>query len=190
VTTARWRCFVAAPLDDALRSALAASVAAWSRQSPAGAMRWSEPDAWHLTLAFIGGVDPNDVPGIASLVAGVAADHQPMRLPTGRLGAFPRSGSARVLWYAVGDPEGSLGAVAADLARALGLASGEPYRPHVTLARARRGHVDLRGWIEPASVSAPEATLGVEHLALMRSHLGGGPARYETLATLALGGAS
>ncbi len=186
----RWRCFVAAPLDDALRSALAASVATWSQQPPADAFRWSEPEAWHLTLAFIGGVHADDVPGIASLVARVAADHDPMRLPTGRLGAFPRSGSARVLWYAVGDPECSLGAIAADLGRALGLPPDETYRPHVTLARARRGHVDLRGWIEPASVSAPEATLAVDHLALMRSQLGGGPARYETLATLDLGGAS
>lgn len=189
MTAARWRCFVAAPLDDALRSALAASVARWCRQPPADALRWGEPGAWHLTLAFIGGVDPDDLPGIASLVAGVAADHRPMRLPTGRLGAFPRSGSARVLWYAVGDPEGTLAAVAADLAGALELPRDEPYRPHVSLARARRGHVDLRGWIEPASLSAPEATLGVDHLELMRSHPGGGPARYETLASLALGGA-
>jgi RNA 2',3'-cyclic 3'-phosphodiesterase len=189
VTAARWRCFVAAPLDDALRSALADSVARWSRQPPADALRWSEPGTWHLTLAFIGGVDSDDVPGIARTVGTVAAAGQPMRLPTGRLGAFPRSGSARVLWYAVGDPAGALGAVAADLARALGLTQDEPSRPHVTLARARRGHVDLRGWIEPASASAPEATLDVDHLELVRSHLGSGPARYETLATLALGGA-
>lgn len=172
-----------------LRSALAASVATWSQESPADALRWSEPEAWHLTQAFIGVVDVDDVPGIASLVAGVAVDHQPTRLPTGRLGAFPRSGSARVLWYAAGDPDGSLGTVAASLADALGLSRDQPYRPHVTLARARRGHVDLRGWIEPSAATAPEATLAVEHLALLRNHLGAGPARCETLATLALGGA-
>lgn len=185
-----WRCFVSVPLDDALRSALAASVATWRAQPPADALRWSEPAGWHLTLAFLGSVDPDAVRSIVSTVSSVAARHRPVQVPTGRLAAFPRSGSARVLWYAVGDPEGSLGAVAADLARVLGLTPGEPYRPHVTLARARRGHVDLRSWIEPASASAPEATLGIEHLALMRSHLGAGPARYETLATLALAGPS
>lgn len=187
--TERWRCFVAAPLDSGLRSALAGSVASWSRQPLADALRWSEPDAWHLTLAFIGGVDRGEVPGIASALESVAAGHRPMRLPTGRLGAFPRSGSARVVWYAVGDPDRSLASLAADLGRALRLPQDEPYHPHVTLARARRDHVDLRGWIEPASASAPEATLGVEHLELVRSHLRDGPARYETLATIALGGA-
>jgi len=189
MTAGSVRCFVAVPLDAALRSTLAASAATWSGQPPADALRWSQPDGWHLTLVFLGDVNPDDIGSIGSIVESVAARHRRLRLPTGRLGAFPRSGSARVLWYAVGDPDGSLGAIAADLARALGLPQDEPYRPHVTLARARRGHVDLRGWIEAASVSAPETTLGVERLELMRSHLDGGPARYETLATLALGGA-
>lgn len=189
MTEGTWRCFVSMPLDDALRSALAVSVATWRTEPPADALRWSGPEGWHLTVAFLGGVPPDTVGSIVSTVEGVAAAHPRLRLPTGRLGAFPRSGSARVLWYAVGDPHGAVGAIAAHLARALDLPHEEPFRPHVTLARARRGHVDLRGWIEPASIAAPEATLSVDHLELMRSHLGAGPARYETLAAIALGGA-
>ena len=120
-------------------------------------------------------------------MAAVAEGHRGLTVPTGRLGAFHRSGSARVLWYGVGDGLGALPALAADLARAYGLATGEPYRPHVTVARARRRPVDLRGWIEEASASAPEGQLSVSRVELMRSHLGGGPARYERLASVQLG---
>lgn len=188
--TERWRCFVAVPLDDGLRSALSTAAATWRHQPPADELRWAEPDAWHLTLAFLGPVDADAVPSLAAAIDDVIGAHGPSEVPTGRLGAFHRPGSARVLWYGVADQDGSLAALAADLATALGLAPAEPYRPHITLARARRQPIDLRGWIERASASAPEGRLAVDRIALMRSHLGDGPARYETLASFALGGAA
>lgn len=188
--SAAWRCFVAVPLDDVIRSALAASVARWHGEPPANALRWADPDGWHLTLAFIGALEPDRVPVIARAAGDAAAAHARTEVATGRLGAFPRPASARVLWYGVADPDGRLASLAGDLASALRLPRGEPFRPHVTLARARRRPVDLRSWIEGASASAPEGRLRVESVSLMRSHLGGGPARYETLAAFTLGGAS
>lgn len=183
-----WRCFVAVPLTDGLRSTLDAAIAGWRREPPADQLRWTDPANLHLTLAFLGSVEPDAIGDVEDAVRAVAAAHHPTELTTGRLGAFPRSGSARVLWYGVGDPDGACAALAADLARELRLGVDEPFRPHVTLARARRGHVDLRGWIEPASLGAPAGRLDVSSLQLMRSHLGGGPARYETLASVSLDG--
>jgi RNA 2',3'-cyclic 3'-phosphodiesterase len=185
-----WRCFVAVPLGDSLRSELATAAAAWRAQPPADALRWAEPDAWHLTLAFLGSVDPDDVPRITATVSRVAAAHKPTEVATGRLGAFHRAGSVRVLWYGVADADGRMAALAGDLADALASSDDEPFRAHITLARARRRPVDLRGWIESASASAPEGRLTIDRIALMRSHLGAGPARYETLATFSLGGAT
>ncbi len=186
----RWRCFVAVPIGESLRSELARAAAGWRTQPPADALRWAEPDAWHVTLAFLGSVDPDDVPGIAAFVRRVAGAYEATEVATGRLGAFHRPGSVRVLWYGVADVDGRLAALASDLADALALPGDEPFRAHVTLARARRRPVDLRGWIETASASAPDGRLIVERIALMRSHLGEGPARYETLATFTLGVAS
>jgi RNA 2',3'-cyclic 3'-phosphodiesterase len=186
----RWRCFVAVPLDDELRASLSTAVAAWRREAPADSLRWADPDGWHLTLAFLGSTDPGEIAAIARAIGGVAGRHRPSRVGVGRLGAFHRAGSARTLWYGVLDADGALAALAGDLARALDLDADAPYRPHITLARARQRPVDLRGWIERASLEAPSDQLSVESVELMRSHLGRGPARYETLASFELGGAA
>jgi len=187
--TERWRCFVAVSLGGSLSAELAAAVAGWRTQLPADDLRWAEPAAWHLTLAFLGMVRPADVPSIEASIRARAVTHPPTVVPTGGLGAFRGPGRASVLWYGVQDPERSLATYARDLAETLGLSHDEPYRPHVTLARARRRPVDLRGWIERAATSAPRGRLMVERLELKRSHLGPGPARYETLGAFTLGGA-
>ena len=51
-----------------------------------------------------------------------------------------------------------------------------PFRPHVTVARVRRGPRPSRDLPDP-----PRATFAGEAVTLFRSHLGRGPARYEAL---------
>jgi 2'-5' RNA ligase len=182
------RCFVAVPIDDAIRAALSDSVAAWRHEPPVDALRWADSSGWHLTLAFLGGLESEDVAACTHALRAVAAVHRPTEIVTSRLGAFPRLSSARVLWYGVADPDGALVAIADALGSALHLPSDGPFQAHISLARARRRPVDLSGWIENASAAAPEGRLRVESLHLIRSHLGAGPARYETLASLPLGG--
>jgi 2'-5' RNA ligase len=185
--TGAWRCFVAVPLDASLRARLSDAIGRWRDDPRTDGLRWVEPDALHLTLAFLGGIDPGRVPVLERAISDVAARHVALAVPTGRLGAFARPSSARVLWYGVGDAGGAISALAVDLAEALDLANVEqPFRPHVTLARARHRWLDLRGWIEDASASAPDGELEVATIDLMRSHLGSGPARYERLASVRL----
>ena len=180
----RWRCFVAVPIGDDLRSSLAAAVGDWRSRPDLDGLRWSDPAAWHVTLAFLGATDPARVPDIVARLQEVAAAHAPMRLTTGGLGAFPSARHARVAWYGIDDPDGGLAALAADIGRALDVEIPTPYRPHLTIARARRTTVDLRSWLVEASVGA--GTLNVEHMSLMRSHLGRGAASYERLRSTAL----
>jgi len=186
MTHARWRCFVAVPLGVELRAALAAAVDGGRARDELAGLRWANPDGWHLTLAFLGAVEPGDVPAIRAALASAAARHLMWRTRTGGVGGFPAAGRARVAWYGVSDPDGRLATLAGDLRATLGVDEGGRFRPHVTLARARREPVDLRGWV--ADTSAPEGELVVDRLELMRSHLGAGPARYETLATASIGG--
>ena len=179
-----WRCFVAVPIGESLRSTLAKAVDGWKFE----ALRWTDPANWHLTLAFLGPTDSARVASIEAVMGKVASAHGPMHLRTGGLGAFPSPGRTRVLWYGIEDPAGGLGGLARDLQSKLGVELAGTYRPHLTLARARREPVNLASWL--ADASAPEGELVVDRLELMRSHRGGGPVRYQAIGTALLGAAA
>lgn len=177
------------PVGSRLRTDLQRAAARWQARQDAPDLRWSEPDGWHVTLAFLGNTDPADVPGLVSAlrdaVEGVAA----FQLETGGVGAFPRPGAAQAIWYGVFDPDHQLTDLAAGVQSAV-LPSSERarFRPHLTLARSRvRRGQRLGSWL--ATLDPPPGTLTVSGLTLFRSHLGHGPARYEALARLPLGSA-
>lgn len=180
----RWRCFVAVPPGEELRAALADAAGAWRAEPGMDRLRWTDPSSWHLTLAFLGSLEPPAVVDARRAVESIAAVHPPFVVRTGGLGAFPSAGRARVLWYGV-DRSAALDALVMDLRGALAMDVVEPFRGHVTLARSRGDPVDLRNLISGGEV--PAGTVAVDRLELLRSHLGGGPARYEVLATTALG---
>ena len=180
-----WRCFVAAPLPDELRRDLAAWVAeARSAGSLDAEWRWSDPDGWHITLAFLGATSPEAVPDIGRRLAADLAGRSAFTVSAGGIGAFPGRSHARVLWYGIRDDGGQL-AELAGIVRVATETDAEPlFRPHVTLARAR----DRHGTALPALAvdNLPAAEVPVRSVVLMRSHLGHGPARYEALAELPL----
>jgi 2'-5' RNA ligase len=181
----RWRLFVAVPIGEELREALRSAVEGWRNDEELADLRWTDPDGWHVTLAFLGSTDAAAVPALSERLASVAAGHGATSSRTGGLGGFPTPARARVAWYGVEDGEDRMARLAADVSGALGLDASRSLRPHLTLARARRQPIDLRPWL--ASASAPEGVLMTDRIELMRSHTGRGPARYETLATINLG---
>lgn len=183
----RWRLFVALPIGQELGASLATAVDGWRDRPDLGGLRWTDPAAWHVTLHFLGATEPRAVPGILRALEDVAATHASMRLATGALGGFPSAGRARVAWYGVADPAGLLRRLADDVRSALAPDAANRFRPHLTLGRARGEPIDLRDWI--ADTDVPSGALAVDGIRLMRSHLGGGPARYETIAALRIGAA-
>lgn len=185
--TDRLRLFVAVPMGAELVADLTEAVHAWRAVSGAEGLHWIDPESWHLTLAFVGSVDGDRISEVRSAVGRVAAAHGAMRRSTGGLGAFPRPARARVLWYGIDDRDGRLSRLASALRSALDLDEG-PFRAHVTLARARERELDLLRLVHEADPPAGELDVG--HIDLMRSHLGAGPARYETLETFRLEGAA
>ena len=175
-----WRCFWAVPLPDGLRASLARAVADM-RTDPAvdAGWRWADPEAWHVTLAFLGAVGADSVPALLASVSAEVGDEPAFTVTGGGLGGFPSGRRHRVLWYGIGDPEARLRTLAARVARASGLAETGPFRAHVTLARSR----DRQGAHAPAPPSdgLPIGSVDVRDVTLFHSHLGHGPARYEAL---------
>lgn len=181
-----WRCFVAVRINPGLAGRLSAAVAEWRDRPDLAGLRWSAPDDWHLTLAFLGDLAPARIESIVDGLADLAPRHARTRLASDGLGGFPSRARARVAWYGISDPARALRRLADDVGRAVDLEPDRPFTPHITLARASRRAVDLRAWLDDAV--PPSGTLKVDHIELVRSRDGGSPGHYETLATLPLGG--
>ncbi|MGH3672454.1 MAG: RNA 2',3'-cyclic phosphodiesterase [Pseudonocardiaceae bacterium] len=135
-------------------------------------LRWTRPEQWHLTLAFVGEVDGDVVAELARRLHRAAGRHPPLTLALSGGGRFGH----RVLWTGVqGDRDGlrRLAASAAAAARRCGLpGQHESYRPHLTLARAS-GEADLRPLVDQLRpwTGSPWVASRIQ---LMRSHLGAG----------------
>lgn len=127
------RLFVALELPEALKEAIG------GLQAGLRDAFWLDVDALHLTLAFIGEVDPSAQGRIEEALARVEAPLLAVALRG--LGHFPHRGPPRVLWTGAAPAE-ALGSLAAAVRRALARAGHPPERrkfvPHVTIARFRR----------------------------------------------------
>lgn len=173
------RLFLAVPIDRDVASHLRDALAArFPHGVPGRAVR---PESWHLTLRFLGDTTADAARRVSDAMH-AAALGDAFDVAFGGLGAFPRPVRASVLW--VGVREGAaelarLASLAEVAAREAGFAAeGKAYTPHLTLSRlqpARDVRADVRG----------EVPLGgrmrAREVILYRSHLGGGPARYEAV---------
>jgi len=183
------RQFLAARLPDPVREEVASLQA---RVSPAlRGWRWLRPEGIHLTLRFLGEVEPDlDARG-RELWGSAITECLPFHIRLTGLGCFPPRGQPRVLWVGIEEtePGGALAALAARLetaARELGFAAeSRPFRPHLTLARrARSGPTDT-----PDSLRENGAADGwVREVVLHRSELKPTGARYTALRTFPLTG--
>ncbi|MFD5325171.1 RNA 2',3'-cyclic phosphodiesterase [Streptomyces sp. NPDC127092] len=146
-------------------------------------LRWNRIEDWHITLAFLGELPVTAVPPLRAALAGLAAGRRPLELALRGAGHFDE----RVLWSGVeGDLEG-LHLLTSDV-RAVVKDRGIPYvdrplRPHLTLARARRG--DATSVTRLAADLAGFSGRGwpTERLHLVGSNFGRGPGpiRYQDI---------
>jgi 2'-5' RNA ligase len=176
------RLFVAADIDDEARAACA-HVAERLRASGWPA-RWVAPENYHLTVAFLGGVDEERVPGVIAAVRSAAAERSPFDIALDAVGAFPSARRPRVAWAgpAVEVPAFAAlcGAVRGALA-AFGFAFELHADPHVTLARGE-------GRLPLPEIDAPRtAPQRIQALTLYESFTERTGARYVALERFALG---
>jgi RNA 2',3'-cyclic 3'-phosphodiesterase len=172
------RLFVAAELPNHVRAALAA----WRPRD--GALRAVDQAGLHVTLCFLGWRDEERVGEIGAAATACAKPVGPLTVQAG-LWLPPRR--PRVLAVSLDDADRRLAALQQRVTDAMVQAAGHepearPFRPHVTVARVRRGERAPRGELPepPALRFAPTA------LTLYRSHMGRKGARYEPLASAPL----
>ncbi len=152
-------------------------------------LRWTRPEQWHVTLAFLGEVGDDVIDELTRRLARAAARHPPLPLSLSGGGRFGH----RVLWTSVqGDRDGLRRL--ADSTRAAARRCHLPverrrYHPHLTLARSD-GKADLRPLVEGLASWQGRPWVATQ-LHLVRSRLGAAPdgfALHEPIAGWSLKG--
>lgn len=147
-------------------------------------LKWVKPENWHLTLKFLGDTPETAVEGIVkSLRSHVSGCYQPFLIEVGGLGGFPRLSKMRVFWVGVREGKEPLLQLAQSVHKAC-VEAGYPgdkkkFEPHLTLARARVGPVAVD--VPKEQYSGSWGRRQVDGVALVKSDLGPGGAKYEVL---------
>jgi 2'-5' RNA ligase len=125
--------------------------------------RFEPPEKLHITLAFLGYVEPERIEEIGKALHAIARGRPEFELHLDKVGAFPHERRPRVIWIGSRDQ----GAEFRDLARAsrdayaeLGFSFDKNAIAHVTIARVKEGHAHLSILeIEPIRVPVKAITL-------------------------------
>lgn len=183
------RVFWALELGAAARRRAAAIAAALREQPDGDAVRWVREESLHMTLRFLGAIEPERVEPLVAAVTG-AVRGAPFEARLAGVELFPSRRRPRVVALGVAPAE-PLAALAAQVERGAVAAGfpGEPrpFRAHVTLGRA---HGNRRFALDPAvtgSVTAAADAWDVTEIVLFRSDpAASGGARYTPLARVSL----
>jgi 2'-5' RNA ligase len=149
-------------------------------------VRWVDPDAFHVTLKFLGEVRQEASGAIRKVLQAVAAENGQFRLEMGGFGAFPTIRRPRIFW---------VGAEASPALRCLkqdvewGLAElgfereTRAFHPHITLGRVNQdeGAGVFRGIDDLAASLTYTNSVAIKSVDLMRSELTKDGARYTVL---------
>jgi RNA 2',3'-cyclic 3'-phosphodiesterase len=162
------------------------------RQEAEPGFRWTVPEQWHLTLAFLADVPDRHLDDLLARLERAAARRTPFAVTLAGGGAFPNPARAKVLFVGVEADGVELDRLATG-ARAAAAKAGCPvdggrFHPHVTLARTGRP-VSATRWVRVLDAYRGP-TWTATGITLVASHLGEGPRRrprYETVETFPLG---
>ncbi|MDH3197053.1 MAG: RNA 2',3'-cyclic phosphodiesterase [Candidatus Krumholzibacteria bacterium] len=185
------RLFVAVNFEETVRASIARALETFPVARPP--WRWVAPEAWHVTLKFLGETPEADVDSIARALEPACARHAPFRLVLGTLGAFPNRRRPRVLFYEAAEGADALERLADDVAASLEAALGLPperraFQAHATVARVKAPiPADVASHLE-AAPALSGAAQEVSEVALMRSRLSPQGARYQCVKAFALRG--
>ena len=184
------RLFVALDLPDRRKEQLGNVV---SELRACGAdVRWVHAASMHLTLKFLGNVEPQEIAAIDGSLGRVASAAAPTRGRLRGLGSFPHLRRPRLIWIGIETPDEELAGLQAavdDSCAELGFAAEKRrFHAHVTLGRVKsnRGVKQLASEVE-SRLDLDLGEVPVDAITLFESHLGPKGARYTPLGVYRLG---
>lgn len=159
------RLFVAVEVPQTVQAEVAEAVGPLRDTMPR--LRWVPRERYHLTVLFLGSVQPDALPAVVGALGEACRGARPFDLVLdGRLGTFGR----RVLWAGLRGSQPLVELAAAVRERVgpvVGLPDAErPFSAHLTLARAGRDPVHAAA---VADVAVPRVSWRVGRVVLMES---------------------
>ena len=183
------RCFVALELPDETVAALTAAGAAirdraveWRNE------KWVAEENLHITLKFLGLVPDERVASLVDALEGAVADRRAFALRLAGARCVPSRGRCSMVWATFHDAaDDSCARLARGVDSAVaGFAEPEtrPFKPHVTLVRARKPHRLDPEALEAANeaLACPDAFVSVLSATLFSSTLTRRGPIYERIA--------
>ena len=190
------RCFLALTLPDRVVRTLGAARDTFLASAPDWAgEKWVTSTLLHVTLAFLGPLDEDDLDAGVLHMRGAAALVPAFDLRLDKVIALPSLGRATMLWATLQDPAGALNGLRDDLLAAFPSAergSDRPLRPHVTLVRSRTPrHVDggtlaATSLLVSPSGKGPDGIVSVRSVTLFSSTLRPAGPEYREMAVAEL----
>lgn len=187
--TATLRTFIAIDLPDTIIDAIARAQAKMKKYGLS--MRWVKPKNIHLTLKFLGDIDPEQIPPITRCIENSADTHPPFTLSAKGVGVFPGLNRPRVLWTGINGDTDRLKMLQHSLEDQLSETGidreARPFAGHLTLGRLK-GRPDQKKLVSVMKAFAEFETkpFSVTALTLFESQLTPSGAVYSKLAEVPL----
>jgi 2'-5' RNA ligase len=109
---------------------------------PAGSVRWTRPEHFHLTLRFLGNVLTDRTGELTERLRFACCNIAALKVRAECIGFFPERGFPRVIWTAVSDKDGQLAVLQCATQSATQQFTSEPakkeFASHITLGRVKR----------------------------------------------------
>jgi 2'-5' RNA ligase len=155
---------------------------------------WVKKENIHLTLKFLGDVEPNRLNAVCEAVGSAALSINPFKIEVSGAGCFPSSHRPRVLWVGIARLSDDLkrlhAGIEKNLARCGFARDDNKFSPHLTIGRVRSpknasqvAERLIAGGFEAESFTTREVIV-------MRSELSAGGSIYTPQAVIRLGSQS
>lgn len=149
-------------------------------------VRWTKYGNVHLTLKFLGDIEPSKVDMISVSIQNVANEFSPFTMSLARIGAFPNSRKPSIIWVGIEEGSGEVIQIANRIESSmekLGFAKEKrPFRPHLTIGRVRElKHPSIMAKSLESNEIGEIGRFRVEKLSFIKSQLDPSGSIYTTL---------
>jgi len=156
-------------------------------------INWVRPESIHLTLKFLGYVEPSVVSQLLSALEPIGEKHEPFSVDVQGLGVFPQVNHPRIFWVGLTGNTQALHELVFEIEAALEPFGFPPeeksYHPHLTLARIKRENAKVGSALMESGVLESDqyiGTLTIDRFTLFQSDLDSSGATYTPLGTVVL----